>query len=302
MRIATNTMTYNFLSSMNKSLNRMNTLQEQLSDGKAIHRPSDDPVKAIRSLKLNTNLTQNEQFTQNVKDALSWLETTDGSLTDISSIIIRAKELIVRAGSPSPGIAYETAGEEVDQLINQLINIANTQIGDRYIFAGQRDKMTALPVARTADAIVYNGDNNKISMPVQPGEVNPEQDSVNVTALEVFGPNLEVLTQLIEVKNQLKSGTPDVNYLTTTALQNVDAAHDRVLAAQTHVGTRMAMYELSDSFLQGDNVTITANVSANEDLDVARAMIDFKTNENIYRMALSVGARIMPASLADFLK
>lgn len=305
MRISNNMMTYNFLSSMNRSLNRMNHLQEQLSDGKRIHRPSDDPIASIRSLRFNTNLVSNDQFTQNVKDGISWMETTDGALSDLGSILIQAKETVVKAISPNPSIAFETLGTEIDGLINHVINIANTQIGDRYIFAGQKDKMNPPLQPVTVDAsgnVVYNGDNGKISMPIQQGPVDPSHDSVNVTTLEAFGVNLELINHLMDIKKQLASGTPDLQYLSNTGLKNIDSDHDRVLLAQTKLGARMSMYELADNFLQDSNVTINTYIADNEDLNVAKALTDFKTNENVYQAALSIGSKIMPASLVDFLK
>lgn len=305
MRISNNMMTYNFLSSMDKSLNRMNRLQEQLSDGKRIHRPSDDPLAAIRSLRFNSNLVSNEQFNQNVKDGISWMETTDGALSDLSSILIQAKETVAKAIAPNPEIAFQTLGTEIDGLINQVINLANTQIGDRYIFAGQKDKMNPplQPVTVDADGnVVYNGDNGKISMPIQQGPVDPAHDSVNVTALEAFGVNLELINNLTDIKKQLMSGTPDLQYLSNTALANIDSDHDRVLLAQTQLGARMSMYEMADNFLQDNNVTINTYISDNEDLDIAKALTDFKTNENVYQAALSIGSKIMPVSLVDFLK
>jgi flagellar hook-associated protein 3 FlgL len=77
MRITENMMTFNYLNSLNKALERQSSLQEQMSDGKAIHRPSDDPIKTIRSLRLNANLAMNQQYTQNIKDAQSWMDSTD---------------------------------------------------------------------------------------------------------------------------------------------------------------------------------------------------------------------------------
>lgn len=301
MRISNNTMTYGFLNSVNRSLNRMNTLQEQLSDGKAIHRPSDDPIKAIRSLKLNSNLTANEQFTQNAQDGTSWLETTDSALSSIGSIMQRAKEIVISAVSPKPDVAYTTSAIEIDGLINAAINIGNTQIGDRYIFSGQQDKTRPF-VLDVSGNVTYNGDTNKISMPIQAGPVNPDQDSVNATGTELFGPNMELIKNLVAIKNQLASGTPDMNYLSTTGLSNIEADTDRVLLTQTQIGTRMSMYELATNFLQGDNVTIATNVAVNEDVDMSRALMDFKNNENVYNAALSVGSKIMPLSLVDFLK
>jgi flagellar hook-associated protein 3 FlgL len=94
--------------------------------------------------------------------------------------------------------------------------------------------------------------------------------------------------------------TPD--WLSVTALANVDKGHDRILVAQTEIGARMASYAMAQNMMGNDYTTISENASANDDLDIARATIDFKNNENVYQAALAIGARIMPPSLVDFLK
>lgn len=299
MRITSNIITQGFLNSLNKSLQRQNTLQEQLADGKAIHRPSDDPVRVVRSLRFNSNLTANEQFTQNVKDAISWMETSDGALSNMSSIMIRAKEIVIQAANPNPDTAYETIGTEIDGLINSLIDTANSKIGDRFVFAGQMDKTQ--PLLRTGDIITYQGDTNKISLRIQPGATSPAQDSINLTANEVFGDNLELLNHLVEIKNHLQSGTVDSAWLSDTALANIDTDYNNLLKAQTDLGVRMSTYEMTQTMLEESYVTITGDIAGNEDLDIPKAIIDYKTCESVYRTALSVGAKIIPPSLVDFL-
>lgn len=228
MRISNNMMIYNFLSSLNKSQNRMNTIQQQLSDGKIVHRPSDDPVRAFRGLRFNVSLTSNEQYTLNAKDATEWLNQTDSALADLSEIAQTAKETAIEAVSVNPSIALSAMADKIDGLINQSVTIANTQLGDRYIFAGQQDKMTEPPFERTsikingvvADVVVYKGDLNKISLPIQAGAADPSRDSINVTGDDVFGPLVTVqddsgtvykvasaFNDLIQLKQQMTGST-----------------------------------------------------------------------------------------------
>lgn len=317
MRITNNMLVNSYLTSFNKALERQNRLQEQLSDGKAIHRASDDPVKAVRSLKFNTNLATNEQFTQNVNDAVSWMDTTDSAVSELNSIMTRARELLVSADGSKDTAALQAIGQELNGLIDAAVSIGNTQFGDRYLFAGQMDK--TLPLTRTTvtdpatgkdvEVVVYNGDDNKISMTSKTGLVDPTQDSVNLTGIDVFGPaqaiggstTLQSLNQLIEVKNELLNGSSDVSWLTTTGLGYVTSAHAYMLQAQTELGGRSASYTMLKNMLADDNTIITDNLAVNEDLDIPRAIIDFKNNENVYNAALSVGSKIMPKSLVDFL-
>ena len=427
MRITNNMIVNSYLTSFNKSLERQNKLQEQLTDGKIVHRPSDDPIRTVRSLKFNTDLAANEQFTQNVQDAASWMETTDSAMSGLNSIMSRVKELVVSADGTKPVDAMKAIGQELDGLINAAIDIGNTQIGDRYIFSGQMDKTQPLtrktitdPLTnQSVEVVVYNGDDNKISMPTKTGQVDPTQDSVNLTGIDAFGPasviattpsttSLKSLNDLLRIKNELlktsavsqsnsgggaatvggtytgtgyqditvritgvaagavtgaefslDGGTnwnpadvsaiptillndplavpsaittgvsiqiadtilptgnasgdtyafhvpntntvPDPGWMSSVGLAYVANAHDYMLQAQTELGARSSSYTMIANMLDANNVTITDYLAVNEDLDIPKAIIDFKNSEAVYNAALSVGSKIMPKSLVDFL-
>ena len=301
MRVSNNNMAYGFLTSLNKSQQRQAQLNEQLSDGKAIHRPSDDPIRVIRSMRFQANLEQNDQFTQHVKDAQSWMDTSDSAIQNLDSLVIRAKELVTQAIGPNPAIGFQAAAEEIDGLINSAVDMGNTKIGSRYVFAGQMD--TTQPFTRNSDGTVtFNGDNNPVSMKITPGAVTPDNDAINTTASSVFGSNMELFNQLNDIKNQLATGNPDLQDLSNNGLAKLETIENRVIAAHTELGARMSNYEMMQNVLEGNDAIITSDLSAAEDLDVPRAIIDFKTAESIYRTALSVGSRIMPTSLVDFLR
>lgn len=219
MRITNNMMSYNFLSSLNRSLEKSSQIQEQLADGKAIHRPSDDPVKAVRSLYFTTSKDQNTQFMQNLGDAQSWMNSTDKVMSDLSSVMIKMEELVVSADDTKTATDVNAIGRQVDEMINQVVQLGNTKIGERYLFGGQNDSV--VPFVRktvqdpqsglSKEIIEYNGDASKISMVMQPGAVNPFQDSVNLSGAEVFGPatttlghsTLAVFDHLMDIKNEM---------------------------------------------------------------------------------------------------
>lgn len=303
MRITNNMTSYNFLSSLNKSLEKTVDIQAQLADGKALHAPSDDPVKVVRSLRFSTSMELNNQYTQNAQDALSWMGTSDDNMQNLSTIMISIKEQVGQAiNGTNPQSAVQAIGDSVDNLINQMINIGNSQLGGRYIFAGQNDK--TVPFIRNADdTITYNGDDQKISMPIHPGISNPSQDSVNLTGEDIFGPNMKILTDLIEVADHLKAGTSaDQLWLTNTGLANLDDGHTEMLQSYTELGTRMSMYEMAKTMLDNTNTIIAGDQANNDSIDVAKGIIDYKNAENVYKTALQIGARIMPMSLVDFLR
>ena len=90
MRISNKMMTNNMLYNINSNKNSLSSLEEQYSTGLAIQRPSDDPIVAVRALKLRTNLTElNQYYEKNIPDAMSWMETTESALRTTSEIITK---------------------------------------------------------------------------------------------------------------------------------------------------------------------------------------------------------------------
>jgi len=168
---------------------------------------------------------QNEQYVDNVKTAQSWMEMTDNAVGDLSDIVSQAKSLVVRAIEPNSTIGYAAAAKELDGLIEQALQVANTQIGDRYIFAGQMDKtqpfqrvMLEDPTGQSnlkVDTVVYYGDDQKISMVTQSGLANVARDGINLTGVDVFGrtsatdsqygqATTDVFNALIRIKEELE--------------------------------------------------------------------------------------------------
>jgi flagellin-like hook-associated protein FlgL len=95
---------------------------------------------------------------------------------------------------------------------------------------------------------------------------------------------------------------PDLDWLSDKGLVDLDAVHDQILSAVVDVGTKSSMYEMTGNMLESSNINLTSVLATNEDIDMAKAIIDMKTAENTYKAALSFGARIMPTSLVDFLR
>lgn len=290
-------MRYNFLSSLNKSQVRENFMQEQLSDGKSIHRPSDNPVKTVRSLRNHTNLSTNEQFTQNLNDAQSWMNSTDGAMSSLSSIMIKVNELVISADDTKTPSDMHIIGKQVDELINQMVTIGNTKVGDRYIFGGQND--STQPFTRTTltdpnskkqrEVVLYSGDSSKLSMIIQQGATNSNQDSVNLTGADIFGPvanvygqqTVSAFSRLFDIKNELDKtasvsktnlqggiGSVSGNY-TGTGYVNYDVRIDEIDAGTSGGPGKVTGASYSND---GGNTWMTIPISVKA---TSRPFIDF---------------------------
>lgn len=139
IRVSSNQMVYNYKKQLNDANNRKDKLMEQ-GDGSKLHRPSDDSVAYTKYLRYDTSQQENEQYQENVSTGISWMKASDAALVSMTDIQTTFKEKTVAAANGDKTNEDMAAiGKEMMAEIQQLISLGNTQQGDRYLFAGQKD-------------------------------------------------------------------------------------------------------------------------------------------------------------------
>lgn len=137
MRITNNMLVKDMLWNANNNLVNMAKRQTELSTGKKIHRPSDDPVGITQVLKYKTDIRETEQYNKNITDALGWLEVSESSLTNIKDILQRVRELTVQAANGTNTVNdVQKIKVEIEELTNEVLVAGNATSAGRYLFAG----------------------------------------------------------------------------------------------------------------------------------------------------------------------
>jgi flagellar hook-associated protein 3 FlgL len=137
MRVTNKMLSNNFLRDMRTNLNNMNRLQGQMTSGKDIRKPSDDPFKASRIMQMYSDIDANKQYKSNIKDAINWLDTTDTALGQVGNVVGRIQELLVSAGNGAYSANERQAiKDEINQKIGEASQILNTSFDGKYIFGG----------------------------------------------------------------------------------------------------------------------------------------------------------------------
>ncbi len=318
MRVTNTTLTNNMLRNLNSVLRRLDKYQQQLYTGKRVSLPSDDPASVANIMSLRTSLTETEQYLSNVEDAYSWLDSTDTVFSSVTSILHRAKELTIYSATETLSDSDRQAiAAELEQLYDNVLQLANSTHGGKYLFAGQKN--TTIPYQRkSADpqdpdyfTIVYHGgfiaedgrDLSSMNMQINPNAVL----SVNVSYAhenipgevedKLFTPIFAALEKVIDnTKNN------DTQALSGENLGELDIILDKILSYRSVVGAKINRIELSKERLQDLEVNLTKLLSKDQDIDVAEVIMHLKSEENVYRRALAVGARILQPSLMDFLR
>ncbi len=172
-------------------------------------------------------------------------------------------------------------------------------------------KQVNLELSTTKQYIVkYAGDDKYISMVKKNGGVDKATDTVNVTGQDING------CDLFDVGNDPHSGTARLNQLLYTVakldgadykwageqgMTIADSAHATVLGAQTKMAARQQAYNSSSSMLVTQNESITSDISDVSSTDVAQLATKLMEYQTIYSLSLSVGSKILPGTLADYL-
>ena len=292
MRVTQSMLSGNMLRNLSTSYNKMGQIQNQINTGKKVNRPSDDPVVAMKGIGYRTALDKVEQFQRNIGEVNSWLNSSDDSLDKVGSALQRANELAVQAanGTTTPDDKLKIQAE-MDQLREHIQNLANTKIGEKYIFSGTK---TTTPLFDS-----NNGGYPSID-PANPGSFEKDVE------IEVFdGIHMKANTNAVDLfKNidqmfkDMKEGTIDYD----AAIGAIDTQMNKLLTTRADIGARQNRVELMDNRLQSQEVIATEQMSKNEDIDYEKTITQMITQESVHRAALSVGARIIQPTLTDFLR
>jgi flagellar hook-associated protein 3 FlgL len=291
---------HNLIFNLERTNRTMEKYQEQVSTGKKVSRPSDDPVTAIRGMYYRSSLNEIDQYKRNADEGLSWMTTTDEALGEVTSVLQRVRELTVQGNNgTNDGTDRNAIAEEIDQLKAHLGEIANASIGGRYVFAGTDVKIAPYredPAIQNSPKEFRN--TSEESLALQVGSNNSV--SVNVLGKYIFNNdgNGGIFKVLSDIVSEFKNPTGSEN----DHLSKLDSQMDNLLGHRAELGARMNRMELSISRLEGLEVSTTSLLSKEEDVDIARVIIDLKAQENVQRAALSIGAKIIQPSLVDFLR
>lgn len=276
-------------------------LQRGLADGRAIRLPSDDPVGTNVVMQFRERLRANEQYQKNMEVALSHLNAADSTLFMVQEQIIQAQTIQVRGADDSQGQdARNALAREIDQIAQALADLGNTRFAGVSLFGGTRTLEQPYTVELDDNGLIASLEKNPNGID---GEVVRQVGrdlslSIHVSGDDVFGGDRELFQTLLDLRDALFAG--DLESI-QAGNQRLEAAQDRVVGTHTFVGSLLVRAESLKTRLQADEVTNESGRSRIEDIDVARAMLDYNQNQVALEAALDAGSRILQSSLLNYL-
>lgn len=270
--------------------------QNKLATGQRIHRPGDDPVGIGYLMRYNSELNRTNEFLENAKTGLGYLKTMDELMQQSSDVLKRARVLVQQAANGTmPEDGRKQIALEIAQLKEQLIMIGNSTFAGRYLFNGQKTDQppyskTQPHLDQTDPGVIYLNVGPSISVPV------------SLTGEQVFGAagtDDNVFKIFDDIIAHLNNNQPDE---LLNDLAKIDACADRINYCWAEIGARTNRFELVESRIEDQIVSLKELRSETGDVDMAEALIELMQKENVLQASLAVGSRIMQVSLVDFLR
>ena len=276
---------------MQATLSSLQQIQAEVSSQKRIQKPSDDPVGMVASMRLRSDVDRNAQISRNIDDATAWLGTADNSLNSVVQQINKARDLAIQAQNGTlTQTERDSIANQIDDIRQNIIGLANTQYAGRSIFAG-----TVSGPAYDSSGN-YLGNSVAVDRTVAPGT----RVQVNVTGDDVFGPaGADLFTNLSTLSTQIRTGTSSTIDTAVTAL---DTRTTTVQARLADVGARTNRVDAMKTRNGDDALSLKANLSDVEDVDLPKALMDMQMQQVAYQAALQTTAKVIQPSLVDFLK
>lgn len=274
---------------------RQLTANEQISSGRRVNRPSDDPLAALKISSFGTSYERAKQHERNIDAARHLLNVVDGSLNESASTLFRVKELTIQGiNSALTNADRGFIADEIGQMTEHLRSLANTRTGNRFVFAGFQSTTEPYDLAFT-----YQGDANETRL-----EVGERQFITAVPAgVTVFGDgnpgNVDVFANLIALEAAVRNNV-EVDMQDQLAI--LEDAIEQVIIARSDNGVQMNRLSASESVNQFLQERLPTSISNQEDTDMPEAISELTLVENALQATLAASGRLMQStSLLDYL-
>jgi flagellar hook-associated protein 3 FlgL len=290
-RITQNTMSMNALANLQTDLANLATTQSQISSGRVINKPSDDPAGTAVDLATRAALARTNQYSRNTQDGIGWLGTADSTLSSVTSALQRVRVLLVQSQNGTASDTSQSAiSTEIGSLRSQVLDDANTTYNNQPIFAG-----AAGVTAAYSKAGAYLGDDTAVQRQVS----DTARLNVATPGSQVFGtPGNDVFALLQKAADDV-TNNPSAVADDITAL---DGFTNGIETAHTTIGTNYSRVQDAQTAAANQVINLTAQKSQVEDVDTAQAEITLQLQQTSYQAALSATAKALQPSLLDFLK
>ncbi|WP_347059485.1 flagellar hook-associated protein FlgL [Blastococcus sp. HT6-30] len=293
MRITQRAVSLTSLQGLSRNLDALGKLQQQLTSGRLVSKPSDSPTGTNKAMQTRSEQAGTAQQARNVTDASSWLSQADTTLQRMLDAVGRVRDLTVQG--LNTGAASEASQQalavEVASLREGLIALANTRVQGRPIFGG----VTAGTDAYHADGTFLGAEDSTITRRVSDSELL----RVDVTGPEAFG---EGAGNLFAIVGRIAADLTGNPAGLSGDLADLDAVADAMRTAVADIGSRAARLERIQLVNSDRALSLETQLAQTENIDLPYTIMRLQMQQTGYEAALAATAKAISPTLLDYLR
>jgi flagellar hook-associated protein 3 FlgL len=301
-RITPEMITSSTLNDINSSLAALERTTNELSSGKTILEPSDNPYGASRVIELQSQLDGLSSYANNAQEGIEWENTASSAMSNMNNVLQSVRQLLVQSsnGTYNQG-DRESIATQVQQLTEEVKQDANTQYAGQYVFSGT--KTTTAPYKQGAED-AYQGDNGAVTRAIGPAmSVSVSTEISSLLGNGQASGDGKLLDTLRTISEHLKGGTSeDVSALGSSDLEKLEGSIEELTQLQATTGSVTDQLQTAANRIEGLQASITATLSNTRDANIAETSIAYSNEQAAYEAALRAGASIVQESLLQFLQ
>lgn len=310
MRVATSS----FPSALERTVSdltvQLDRLQNQASTGQRIRNPEDDPAAVRNVLDLQSNFQLGGQYANNIGKLQGTITSQFTALKGLKGLSDRASEIATLATGINSPEALGAYASELDQMLESVLGLANSQAGGAYLFAGTQDSTPPFAATRDArgaiTAVDYAGNANVARFEIAksvtttvgiPGANTGTSGAAGL--LRDARSGVDVFAHLVELRDALRSGdTTSISRSVLPKLRLDETGYSNQMAS---LGASQARLDTRSSQIASESAQTGEQISARVDADLANTLVQLNQLQAAYSAALQSGARILGHSLLDYL-
>jgi len=295
MRIAGTSYTDSMVNQLNSLAASQYDLQNQISTGQRVRMPGDDPAAMAQGLSLQSQSSALSQFSQNISTLQTRATQSYNALQSIKSISDRAGEIATLADGTKTPAELQAYASEVNQLIQQAVQAANSKDGNHYLFAGTQDDSAPFTTTTDADgnitAVSYQGNTD-----VAEAEIG--QDTT--TTVDVPGANdtgsgprglltdsrfgADLFNHLLSLESHLRAG--DTNAIATVDHPALTKDEDNIIYQVANNGVTQARLDSAATSTSAQLSSLQQALTNLSGADVTQSIVQLTQTQSTYQAAL----------------
>lgn len=298
MRVTQKIIYDDFLRDITKNRTHMAKVQSDLSSGKTVRLPSDNPINFVRSRNIEDNLRKAEQYQDNLSSGLRQARLAQEATDEIIERLVDVKRVVTGAATDSSSANVRASmADEIKNIRDTMVASLNTSYGDRFLFGGTNSGEPPFVLDDTQPSGVLNRSNaNAPEIAVADGV----RIDISISGTEVtdLGNGNELFQMMADIETALRNNDGQA---LNAHLNDIDQAIDSTTIGISRLGGNINRMEFMFEQYESTKIVLSTDISRLVDTDFAAAISEMQRVQTSYEASMAVQTRMINNTLLDYI-